>query len=151
MPSVTQLARDVAAKIGPVVTARFWQGWQWLEPSRSPVPFVAFAALAASSLLIEQRAPIASIVIMAAGILGMAVISIRTIPTLLTDLFAFDRWTYLWTIIAAVLFISLYLFGGAIWSRGRGIWHWYHGQKSPGEALAPLFTLVAGLAVAGVT
>jgi uncharacterized protein YjbI with pentapeptide repeats len=54
-------------------------------------------------------------------------------------------------IIGAVLLIGLAPEGGAIWSGTRGIWRWYRGAKSPNEAIAPIFTLAAGLAVAGVT
>jgi uncharacterized protein YjbI with pentapeptide repeats len=90
MPGVTRIARDVAAKIWSLATARFQQGWRWLR--RNP-----------------------RIVLLMTGIT-----------------------------VAAALLIGLAL-------GSREIWHWYHGEKSPSEALAPLFTLAAGLAVAGVT
>jgi uncharacterized protein YjbI with pentapeptide repeats len=50
----------------------------------------------------------------------------------------------------AVLLIGVALWGGAIWSGTRGIWRWYRGAKSPSEAIAPIFTLAAGLAVAWI-
>jgi hypothetical protein len=40
--------------------------------------------------------------------------------------------------------------GGAIWSGTLGAGRWYRGTKRPTEAIAPIFTLVAGLAVAWI-
>ena len=53
-------------------------------------------------------------------------------------------------IIVVGLLISLARNGGAAWSRGGEMWKWYLGDKSPSEAIAPLLTLAAGVAVAGV-
>ena len=50
----------------------------------------------------------------------------------------------------ALLLIVLPLDGGAIWSRVHDVWHWYRGVKSPSEAIAPIFTLAAGLAIAWI-
>jgi hypothetical protein len=44
MPSVTRLARDVAAKIWPVVTTRSQQGWRWLTAPRDPLPWADLRA-----------------------------------------------------------------------------------------------------------
>ena len=50
MPSVTRLARDVAAKVWRVVTARSWQDWQWLR--RNPRPAVWAISLALTVFLL---------------------------------------------------------------------------------------------------
>lgn len=44
MPSVIRLARDLAAKIWPVVTARSRQGRQWLMTSRDPITWATVRA-----------------------------------------------------------------------------------------------------------
>jgi hypothetical protein len=59
------------------------------------------------------------------------------------------RW--LRRIVVVALLIGLTHEWDAIWSRSREIWSWYQGTKTPSEAFAPIFTLAAGLLIAGVT
>jgi uncharacterized protein YjbI with pentapeptide repeats len=94
MPSIRRLARDVAAKIRLLATARFLQGWQWFGRR----------SLEVWQWLIRNP----RIVLWVASLT-----------------------------IAAVLVITL-------------VTHWSQ-YKEQREALAPLFTLAAGLAIAGVT
>jgi Pentapeptide repeats (8 copies) len=57
----------------------------------------------------------------------------------------------LWTVGTSIVVVVLLIgWGGAIWSRSGEMWNWWTGKQSPSEAISPLLTLAAGVAVAGV-
>jgi Pentapeptide repeats (8 copies)/Protein of unknown function (DUF2934) len=55
-----------------------------------------------------------------------------------------------WRLTAGVILIIGLVAGLAPWSRSGELWKWYKGDKGPSEAISPLLTLAAGVAVAGV-
>jgi hypothetical protein len=52
--------------------------------------------------------------------------------------------------VVAVVSVGALLWAASFWSRVHDVWHWYRGAKSPSEAIAPIFTLAAGLAIAWI-